>query len=152
MDTVTLMTVMIMGFPDGFNRLLMGKLCVLSPTSCLIATVCSIRPFFKSKNVCIRNKFDNPIHKVRHHWVEDGGDVLITSGSVQQRANFHHQSGCLLEYATHELVLFPSVHLWVNADLLSLFCYRKQSRVCPKMRHFTFDWPSKEARCPEFAS
>lgn len=146
MDTVTLMTVMIMGFQDGFSRLLMGKLCVLSPTSsCLIATVCSIRPFFKSKNLCIRNKFDNPIHKVRHRWVEDGGDVLITSGSVQQRANFH-------QYATHELVLFPSVHLWVNADLLSLFCYRKQSRVCSKMTHFTFDWPSKEASCPEFAS
>lgn len=28
--------------------------------------------------------------------VEDRGDVVITSGSVQQRANFHHRSGCLL--------------------------------------------------------
>lgn len=58
MDTVTLMTVMIMGFQDSISRLLMGKLCVLSPTSsCLIATVRSIRPFFLSKNVRVRTEF-----------------------------------------------------------------------------------------------
>lgn len=69
--------------------------------------------------------------------VEDGRDVSITSGSAQQRANFHHQSGCLLEYATHELVLFLSVHLWPNADLLSLFWHRMKAEYGAKMTHFT---------------